>query len=453
MRSSVEEHLRKTVITAGERQGWLGSRGLLVALSGGGDSMAMLCLLRAVYRGKIVTAHLEHGFRGEESERDAAFVADFCANSGIPCFVRRADVMNLRMKGESAEMAGRRIRYEFFSEICESENLSFVATAHNAGDVIETMAHHFFRGTGIAGLSGIKPRRDNIVRPVIECSRDDLRQFLRESGIPWREDRTNDENHYIRNRIRNQLLPWVLENINGSADRAMLGLASESALVSDGLNGAAKALLPLIARDHPFALAAWDAPAARRLSKLHLPCAVREQGGRLSLPVLDRSRLEELCRMIAGRSRGRFQWSGDVEVCVDSASIGWIYRNMLKSPEPARIALHRGDSRTVEWGMWTIELEMRRRGAEERRKNNVWSALMPVASGNCDVRIESAADFKADERSVFCVKIPWWSEGNMPIISWTDETSGGVWMPGVREIVRNEHDYVIIGKVFARKKS
>ena len=454
MFSSIARRLSRELETAGKRQGWWDSGGLLVALSGGGDSMAMLALLRMSYGGRIVAAHLEHGFRGEASLEDAKFVEDFFRASGIPCHVRHADVASLRLKGESSETAGRRVRYEFFSEMLERENLPFIATAHNAGDVVETVAHHFFRGTGIAGLSGISERRGRVVRPVLNCTREDLRLFLREAGIPWREDDTNGENIYTRNKLRNGLLPWARSNLNEAADRSILGLADECSRVSANLRTEAENILRLVGRDHPFALAAWDAEATRRLSDTQMPSALRAQAEILGLPVIDRRRMELACEMIRGGGRGRFQWAGDVEVCGGHSLLGWIRRGLLDSPGAEEITLADGGAREVTWGPWPVELEMRRHDHTHASAGNHGRSKTEFMA--CDasgiVEISDADSFMKKNNRAFHVKIPWWSARNTPVLSWKSENSFGKWLPGTRREVRGEGAYAIIAHVFVRER-
>ncbi|MDR3280324.1 MAG: tRNA lysidine(34) synthetase TilS [Synergistaceae bacterium] len=438
------------VESAGACQGWLDASGILVALSGGGDSMALLSLLRgSSFRGNIAAAHLEHGFRGESSLADAEFVREYCAREDIPCFISHVDVTSLRMRGESAEMAGRRIRYEFFEDVCRREGIPFIATAHNAGDVVETMTYNFFRGTGAAGLVGISARRNNIVRPVIRCSRESLRDFLREKGIPWREDETNAENDYTRNRIRNQLLPWVRSNINESADRSLLGLAREAAATTSSSREEAGGYLSLVSRYDPCALAAWDTPTAGRIPDEALRHVIREQGRELGLPVLDRRRMENLCGLIKKGGRWRFQWASDVEICGDSLLMGWLRRDSLTPPPDGELSLALGESAKFEWGSWTAELCVKRSNEVARRGRSVWGASLYTASSLCRVFISCADNFMRKNNLTFRVKIPWWKALCTPIISLKDESALKTWMPGVRKSVHNEGDYVIIAKVFA----
>jgi tRNA(Ile)-lysidine synthase len=414
--------------------------------------MALLSLLRISYKGRIAAAHLEHGFRGASSMADAEFVTDFCREAGITCHVRHVDVAACRLKGESDETAGRRIRYEFFSEVLDMEGLCFVATAHNAGDVAETMAHHFFRGSGIAGLSGITERRSGIVRPLLKCSGEDLRKFLLEGGIPWREDVTNGENHYTRNKIRNQLFPWVRSNINEAADRALLGLADECSCVASKLKTEAGILLRLIARDHPFALAAWDSRASRRLSETQLPSVLRLQADLLGLPIIDRKRIASLCELIKSGRRARFQWAGETEICCDNSVTGWIERGNLKSPGEISVAMSEGERVRAPWGPWTIDLELKKRGdiGDGVLKCGSRRVAIPSVDAEGIATIFDANSFMKKNNSVFHVKMPWWNTYNTPVISWKSENSFENWLPGEKAKMHTEGVYVIIARVFAK---
>jgi tRNA(Ile)-lysidine synthase len=333
LQSPYLKKLYDAVKNAGIRQGWWNAPSLLAAVSGGGDSVAMLTLLRRIYPGKLKAAHLEHGIRGEASLEDAAFVERYCANIGVPCFVRHRDVVNNRAVGESVEMAGRRERYDFFFELLDRERIPFAATAHNSGDVIETMLFNMFRGSGVKGLAGIAGAAGRVVRPVIDCAGEELREFLSSEGIPWREDETNSENHYQRNKIRNQLLPWIRENINKAADAALLGLAGECAEIASSADADARALIGWLSRSARPALAAWDMKLARSIGDARLARALRAQGAVLSLPTLDRRRIGSLTNLIKRSGRWRFQWSGCVEVCGSPLLIVWINRPRLHSPE------------------------------------------------------------------------------------------------------------------------
>ena len=134
----------------------------------------------------------------------------------------------MREKGESFEMAGRRARYEHFEETARRYSLPFIAVGHNADDVVETQLLNLARGTGLAGLRGIPERRGNVIRPVIDFTRAELRALLAENGVPWRDDATNDESDYMRNKIRNILIPWIKDNLNPGLKTSCSALLTRS---------------------------------------------------------------------------------------------------------------------------------------------------------------------------------------------------------------------------------
>jgi tRNA(Ile)-lysidine synthase len=443
LKSETEKRLYAAVKASGEKYGWWNSGGLLVALSGGGDSMAAFELLRRFFPGRMAAAHLEHGIRGDASLSDAEFVASYCEQRGVKCFVRHCRVDENRLTGESSEMAGRRLRYEFFFEILDREGLAFVATGHNADDSVETTLFHLFRGTGIRGLSGITPQRDRVIRPVISVRGAELRKFLTESGIPWREDETNALDRYNRNKIRNRLLPWVRANINESPEGLILGLSEECAAAEAESEKKAGAILAWIARSRPPALAAWDTVSAMKISPESLVSAVRTQGRRLGLPALDRRRVSELCRLVTRSGRWRFQWAGDIEVCGAKDSIGWLSRRAMSPPPDIAVKLELGERKTFDWGRWKITAALVKNDGEEYPRSGVMSARMP-ANVPCHISVSSVSKTNSE----FLRGITWWSAPSTPIISWTHEKRPVRWMPGAFADVHNGNDCDIIVHVF-----
>ncbi|MDR1019130.1 MAG: tRNA lysidine(34) synthetase TilS [Synergistaceae bacterium] len=441
---TLEAKLKDALMSSGLKHGWWGSGGLLVALSGGGDSMATFELLRRFFPGRISAAHLEHGLRGEASEEDAAFVASYCERQGVKCFVRHARVDRDRLPGESPEMAGRRIRYEFFFDLLDQEGLEFVATGHNSDDSVETMLFNLFRGTGVRGLSGITPRRDRVIRPVIGISRRELRQFLTERGIPWREDETNAHDCYSRNKIRNHLLPWVRDNINESTEGALLGLSGECAETDAESEKKAESVLGWISRRRPPALASWDTRAARKISPRSLEAAVRAQGRMLGLPTLDRRRAGELCRLITLSGRWRFQWAGTTEVCGAREAIGWLDRSALRPPPGIAASLGLGQRVALDWGRWRIEAYLAENGGE-RARSGAMGARLP-ADAPCTVSV-SGVPFTGPG---FLRGIPWWSAPSTPMISWESEKRAAQWTPGAFADVHNADSCDIIIHVFCQ---
>lgn len=322
---------RKKFLEAAERQGWRDAEGIVCALSGGGDSVAMMWLMRKFFKGRIVAAHLDHCTREGASHDDAAFAASLCAELGVECALKAVDVRAARTRGESFEMAGRRARYEHFSAVAERYGIKFIAVAHNANDVVETQLLNLARGSGIAGLRGIPERRGNIVRPVISFTREELRAILKDNGVTWREDYTNDETDYTRNKIRNTLIPWIKENLNEGFERVMLGLAKQACEEAEERISAARVEIAKATFALPPALAAWRTEGLAALPKLTLAEMLRTQGAALSLPALPRARTEELVSLIRRGGAWRFQWARDIEVCYSSRGVGWLHRADIRS--------------------------------------------------------------------------------------------------------------------------
>ena len=172
------------------------------AVSGGADSMALLFglyLLRQKLGITLEAAHFNHRLRGEESERDARFVSDFCRDYQIPLHMG-AGTITPGKKG--LEAAAREARYGFLESLPGK-----IATAHTAADNAETVLMHLIRGTGLRGLGGISPVRGSIIRPMLLITRQEVEAFLEEWSIPHVEDGSNESSQFLRNRIRHQMMP------------------------------------------------------------------------------------------------------------------------------------------------------------------------------------------------------------------------------------------------------
>ena len=207
--------------------------GVLAAVSGGADSVCLLLLLHemAAELGiQVFAFHMNHGIRGEEADRDEQFVAELCKQLGIPLTIVHEKVEEYAAEhGLSGEEAGRILRYQHLKETAEKYKCAKIAVAHHEDDDAETVLLNLFRGSGLAGLSGIRPVRENIIRPLLCVSRKEIEGYLKEQEISWCEDSTNKENDYTRNKIRNELLPWVTENINSRAAEHILAVSEFAA--------------------------------------------------------------------------------------------------------------------------------------------------------------------------------------------------------------------------------
>lgn len=203
---------------------------IVVGLSGGADSCALTMLLAGLipeYGIKITAVHINHGIRGEEADSDEDFAYSFCKKLGVDFVSYHCDVPSeAKKRGVGEEEAGRLVRYEKFRETALKTGADKIAVAHNMNDTAETLMMNLCRGAGLKGMSGISPVSENIIRPLIHCSRREIEDYCMENEIDYRTDSTNLQNDYTRNKIRNILFPWLRENINPSADFNMAKTAS-----------------------------------------------------------------------------------------------------------------------------------------------------------------------------------------------------------------------------------
>ena len=192
---------------------------VLCAVSGGADSVCLLHLLVSMQEERGITvfaAHFEHGLRGEESREDAVFTQRLCTELGVFCAVGQGDVNSYAEENRlGTEEAARELRYAFLEETAEELGCSRIATAHTLNDNAETMVMNLCRGSGTAGLAGIPPVRGRVVRPLLLVSREEVEAYLVDHGLNHREDSTNRDDAFTRNRVRHQLLP-LMESFNPS---------------------------------------------------------------------------------------------------------------------------------------------------------------------------------------------------------------------------------------------
>jgi len=193
---------------------------IVVGVSGGPDSMTLLNMLLVLRNNKkfdfnIVVAHVNHAIR-KEADEETKYVSDFCKKNNIDCFVKKEKVEDLAKKNKiGTEEAGRKLRYDFFYEIAKKVNANKIATAHTANDNAETVLMNIIRGASTSGLKGIEPIRDNLfIRPLIECTRNEIEEYCNENSLNPKYDKTNKENIYTRNKVRNLLIPYIEKEYN-----------------------------------------------------------------------------------------------------------------------------------------------------------------------------------------------------------------------------------------------
>jgi tRNA(Ile)-lysidine synthase len=219
---TIEKH---SLLSPGDR--------VVVAVSGGPDSVCLLSVLRELSKDFGLTlhvAHLDHMFRGKESADEALFVADLAKKLDLPATLEKIDVPAIcRERGLSSQAGAREARYDFLQRVADDVGASRIATGHTADDQAETFLMRLVRGAGISGLSAIPPLRGNIIRPLIECTRHEVLEHLQSAGLAFKTDSSNAKPVYTRNRIRLEVLP-VLKSFN---PRIVETLAMEAALLRD----------------------------------------------------------------------------------------------------------------------------------------------------------------------------------------------------------------------------
>ena len=203
---------------------------ILVGVSGGADSIFLLHFLnlaKNIFNFELIAVHINHKLRGEESEKDASFVEDFCKNLGVNYIVK-----NIKINSKNGiEEKARLERYKIFLDICKKYDIKYCALAHNADDNIETILMWLIRGTGLSGAEGIpkarfldEEKKIVLIRPILEFFKKEILGFLDKNQIPFRIDKTNESNVFVRNKIRNQLVP-LLEKYNSKVKNHILNFS------------------------------------------------------------------------------------------------------------------------------------------------------------------------------------------------------------------------------------
>jgi tRNA(Ile)-lysidine synthase len=275
--------------------------GLVVAVSGGPDSVA---LLRAVVAargdraaGPLVVAHLNHQLRGADSDADEEFVAGLHAQlvaAGVPDLSlcrHRFDVAGLaRQEGANLEAVARRVRYQWLAEVARNEGVGRIATGHTADDQAETALHRLLRGTGLQGLRGIAARRElepgiEVVRPLLETTRAEILAYLEALRQPYREDGSNLDRRFTRNRIRHELLPHLAEHYNPAVVRVLGRLARQAEEAHRETEAAACALLREAEKPRAGAMLVFEAAVLAGKPRFLVRAALRLAWAREGWPM------------------------------------------------------------------------------------------------------------------------------------------------------------------------
>lgn len=279
-----------------------------VAVSGGADSMVLLHVLRT-FGHPCHVAHVDHGLRGSESDADRVFVEDYCAQHDIPCTIRRIDLKGRTGPGRSMQMVAREARYEWFNELVAT-GPARMALAHHLDDAVETLLMSLMRGIGGSGLALIPGTNGPFHRPLIHERKDAILEFAVRHGVPYREDASNTDPTYLRNRVRHELLP-LMEALRPGSGK-VLGRNVE---VMKEFGNAMERMLPVVLEGiHPDADGTSRLPFTTLL-KSGMPRAVL--GYWLRDATVHPDRIEDMLQAIRERNTGAFFPLEDRTVFVD----------------------------------------------------------------------------------------------------------------------------------------
>ncbi len=328
--------------------GWESQTPLLLAVSGGSDSMSLFYLaLLTLDPSKIAVVHMDHGLR-DSAVRDREFVEEICAETGVRCLIEHRDVLQLKMKGESVEAAGRRLRYEFYEQAREKLGCRLVALGHTRDDLAESTLMNIARGCGLRGLAGMPRQRGVFIRPLLDFYREELREFMRRRGWIWVEDESNELNIYLRNRVRHAVMPILRREINTSTMEHLAALADEALDWRASQDAESRKIFrELHVSDRPWP--EMDVKKLRRLDDFQRIELFRWLGRELSLRSLSRGRTLELNRLVVDSGRWIFQWGSTVDVTAEGGTLRFHPAAEKKSPS---VILDFGTS--VRWGGWDV---------------------------------------------------------------------------------------------------
>jgi len=278
---------------------------ILVALSGGPDSVTLLHVLLQLkenLRIEVTAAHLNHMLRDEESERDEQFVKDLCRKWNVPLFVKRENVKEIS-KGKNVEAIAREVRYRFLEETLKKIDGDLIATGHTASDLVETVILNLTKGTGIKGLRGFLPKRDRIIRPLFEVTREEIEKYVKENKLPFVIDSSNLKTDFERNLVRIHVIP-VLKNINPRLEEAVLRSAEILREIEGFLSEEVENLLQNYLKEKNFCIPLEELKALHPALRKEL---LREAFKRITGRTLSQGKVESIENLIEKKEYKEFK--------------------------------------------------------------------------------------------------------------------------------------------------
>jgi tRNA(Ile)-lysidine synthase len=419
-----ERHVLAAFKETGKRQGWFGTEGkMIVAVSGGSDSVALLWLL-LLFRSPedLIVAHVNHGIRKDHAERDARFVKELAGTWNLSHMSATFDVPGLKKKGESLEEAGRRLRYDFLENSADRVGAKWIAVGHTADDQVETVLHNILRGCGIHGLAGIPERRGRIVRPLMEISRCDLMTLLSSRGLSWVTDDTNEDTNYMRNRIRHELIPYLETSYNPKTRDHILGLARDARKISRERQAWAREMSERIRMEVPCTVRAWDRNTLTRQGTDKAVDFLVEECNELGMRRIERRRLKTLSDLLEKKEPWRFQWQDRIEMCGTTEKVLLLERHWLSERKPPTQPFSfEGSEGTLSWGFWIFS--WRHVSCCRPDSSGPWTIFLPEEEEHGCLLTE-VSTFQKEYR--LATPVPWCFRRQWPVVI---TPSGKWWIP------------------------
>ena len=338
---------------------------------------------------------MEHGIRGEESRQDAAYVEALCQKLDVEYECVPVDIPAMAAAEKlSTEEAGRLARYQIFEEISKSWHADKIAVAHNQNDQAETILWNLARGSGLDGAAGIRPVRDRIIRPLLECSRTEIEAYLKQKDILWREDRTNQELDYTRNVIRNCLLPEITEKINTGAVSHLAQFGTEMQQTRDFLQNLVEESCEQMAEIQP-GYAVLDINKMKKekafLQERIIRFCLKRAG--CGLKDIQRTHIQSVRELLEKQSGRQIQLPGgwlvrrtfdQLVIEQDAEKNGEIQQQkiLLKIP---------GETQTP-WGTFTTKIIFNENQSIPQKKYTKWLSYDKITTGIC-LRTRQSGDF------------------------------------------------------------
>ena len=401
------------VLKTMQSRGMLPVGSVLVGLSGGADSAALLhilCQLSKSLGFTVYAAHVNHGLRGTAADADERFSEALCKQLGVEFYVLRADVKGeAKKRGMSEELAGRCVRYEFFDKLAAENNIDRIATAHHKNDNAETILMNFVRGTGIKGLCGIPYTRGNIIRPLLDSTRSEIERYCGENGIEYVTDLTNLDTVYTRNKARHILIPEIEREFNPAfvdtiTHNAQLLMVEEDYMSSE--------------TERAYTDTVSDGAAdVEKLCKLHPAIALRV--------------IRKMTDAVCGKE--------DISAAVMRAVLELAKKNRTG----ARLDVARGAYAVIEYGRLIIEADNDTCGDFEYELIPGESVYIPEAGYT--VKAERTNEFKRGEGEFFTVP-----EGARLVVR--NRRSGDAFIPWGMQGTKKVKDYMIDAKIPRRRR-